>query len=56
MEYGGLGLYYEDLKKIDIIFHKEIHYVKKQGMSLIGIPDEPSTDHEYYAIHEEFLT
>ena len=51
-KYGDLALYDEDLNKIYIIDHEYNHYVKIESISLIGIPDEPSTDHEYFAIHE----
>ena len=51
-KYGGLDLYYEDLKKIYIIDHEDIRYLNEEGVYLIEIPDEPSTNHEYFAIYE----
>ena len=45
------------MKNTHNIDHEDIHYVKKEGMYLIGIPDEidnTSTDHEYFSIHDEF--
>ena len=45
-KYGGLDLYDEDIKKRYIIDNNCINYVNKEGMYLIRILDEPSTDHE----------
>ena len=56
-KYGSLDLYDEDMKNTHNIDNEDIHYVKKEGMYLIGIPDEidnTSTDHEYFSIHDEF--
>ena len=46
------GIYDQDVKKRCIIYNEDIHYVKKSGMELIGIPNEYSTDNEYFYIIE----
>ena len=51
-KYGGLDLYDKDMKKRNIIDSEDIHYVNKEGISLIVIADEPSTDHDYASGHE----
>ena len=58
-KYGVLSLYYIDFDKRYSIDDGEIHFVKGYGYALIGYPDHPygtSTDHEYFFIHDEFLT
>ena len=58
-KYGGLYLYDIDMEKRYSIDDKEIHVVKGYGYTLIGNPDHSdgtSTDHEYYCIHDDFLT
>ena len=51
-KYGVLDLYDEDMKKRYVMDNEVIHYVKKDGMYLIGIIDQSSTDHEYFVVHE----
>ena len=46
------GIYDQDVKKRCIIYHEDVHYVKKSGMELIGIPNEYSTDNEYFDMIE----
>ena len=51
-KYGGLCIYYIDMKKRCKIDHREIIFVKEDGYALIGNPDNPdrtSTDHEYFS-------
>ena len=58
-KYGGLSLYDIDTQKRYSIDKKEMHFVKGEGYALIGNPDFPdgsSTVHEYFCIHEDFLT
>ena len=45
-KYGGSVLYDENMKKIYIVDNEGIHYLKEEGMYLIGIPYDLST--EYY--------
>ena len=40
-KYGSLALYYEDLKKIFIIDHKQLELNKDAGWNLFGIPEKP---------------
>ena len=51
-KYCGLVIYDQDLKKRYIIDHEAAQYLKKEGLSLILITYKPSTDHEYFVIHE----
>ena len=55
-KYEGLSLYDIDAEKRYLIDDKEIHFVKRDGYSLIGNPDHPdgsSTDHEYICIQDD---
>ena len=58
-KYGGISIYDIDMEKRYSIDDEEIHFVKGDGYALIGNPDFPdgsSTDHEYFCIHDDFLT
>ena len=57
-KYGRLSLYDIDTENIYSFDDKEIHSVKGDGYALIGNPDFPddsSTDHEYFCIHEDLF-
>ena len=56
--YVGLSLYDIDTEKRYSIDDKEIHFLKGDGYALIGnpdFPDESSTDHEYFCIHDDLF-
>ena len=58
-KYGGLYIYDIDTEKRCSIDDKEIHFVKGDGYAWIGNPDHPddtSTYHEYFCIHDDFFT
>ena len=57
-KYGGLSLYDISFEKRYYIDDKGIHFVKGYGYALIGDPDHPdetSTDHEYFCIHDDLF-
>ena len=57
-KYGSLDLYYEDLKKIFIIDHKQLQFDKTDGWNLIGITEKENgtfSYHKYFCIHDDLF-
>ena len=57
-KYGILALYYEDMEKIFIIYHKKLQFDTNAGCTLIGIPEKPDgtlSDHEYFFINDDLF-
>ena len=52
-KYGVLDIYDEDPKKRYIIDNEDINYTKREGMYLVGITNEPSTNHIYFSNIED---
>ena len=57
-KYGSLALYYEDLKRIFIIDHKQLELNKDAGWNLFGLPEKPDvhfSDHDYFSFMMIYL-